>query len=163
MRLIYSPVHSLLCPVNPLIHALHICPGCCLISVFMACIFFKLVNLRKLSLLLQNELTWISIFFLCHATTPSICFLLFSYSSSFLFAPVFACPSSFFLLFFFSSSPMIWYSPTLSSFRLPASDIQTLPRVYFFDSYATLQANGSDSRFLSSSGCHTHIPHSHLR
>lgn len=45
---------------------------------------------------------------------------------------------------------------------LTASDIQTLPRVYFFDSYATLQANGSDSRFLPSSACHTHIPHSHL-
>lgn len=48
------------------------------------------------------------------------------------------------------------------SFLLPASDIQTLPRVYFFDSYATLQANGSDSRFLSSSVCHAETPRSRL-
>lgn len=37
------------------------------------------------------------------------------------------------------------------TFSPHALDIQTLPRVYFFDSYATLQANGSDSRFRFSS------------
>lgn len=41
------------------------------------------------------------------------------------------------------------------------SDIQTLPRVYFFDSYATIQANGTDSRFFSSFV--GRIPHSHSR
>lgn len=50
---------------------------------------------------------------------------------------------------FFHASPLIWSLPLLAcAALLPASDIQTLPRVYFFDSYATLQSNGSDSRCL---------------
>lgn len=61
-------------------------------------------------------------------------------------------------LFFTSFSFPPLYIPSL----LPASEIQTLPRVYFFDSYATLQANGSDSRFFPSSVCHARILHSHL-
>lgn len=60
-----------------------------------------------------------------------------------------------------ASSFLPFFSPPFA-FLLPASDIQTLPRVYFFDSFATLQANGTESRFFSSSVCHSHIPHSHL-
>lgn len=71
-------------------------------------------------------------------------------------------------LFFFSlclALPLLpllaYFTPLLSSsfpshvvlllsllFLVPAPDIQTLPRVYFFDSYATIQTNGSDSRFF---------------
>lgn len=77
-------------------------------------------------------------------------------SSIFLFSPLFACSCCSIPLYFFLASPLICYLPLLAcTALLPASDIQTLPRVYFFDSYATLQANGSDSRCLSSSGCPT--------
>lgn len=80
--------------------------------------------------------------------------LLHSAYLSILFSPLFACSCCSNPLYFFLGSPLIWYLPLLAcTTLLPASDIQTLPRVYFFDSYATLQANGNDSRCLSSSGC----------
>lgn len=139
-------------------------------NVVIPCIFFfffKIVKYKERSLQVQNVLT-ISL------SSPS---LLFNYSiyltvwSSLVLLP--SCSLlcllalfPFVLLFsLFTNLVLTSFLPSDLSpcaFLLPASDIQTLPRVYFFDSYATLQANGSDSRFLSSSVCHTDIPHSHL-
>jgi len=60
-----------------------------------------------------------------------------------------------FFIQFLIFNTVIYYGLTLFSSLLYftlLSDIQTLPRVYFFDSYATLQTNGSDSsRFFCSS------------
>lgn len=48
-----------------------------------------------------------------------------------------------------SSSPFFPFFSALTSVLFPFLDIQTLPRVYFFDSYTSLQTNGSDSsRFI---------------
>lgn len=52
------------------------------------------------------------------------------------------------VLSYFASS-LLFFSLLFSSVLFPLSDIQTLPRVYFFDSYASLQTNGSESsRFI---------------
>lgn len=78
------------------------------------------------------------------APPPMLSFLLVH--SSVCSFPCFSLP------LFFLSLLLNWVLSILPCTLFPpASDIQTLPRVYFFDSYATLQANGSDSRFLSSS------------
>lgn len=110
-----------------------------------------------------NLTAFLSLLLLCHTTIKSFCS---PFCSSSLFAPVFACSFSSPLIWcslgLLLSFPLISYFPSPCTLFLPASDIQTLPRVYFLDSYATLQANGSDSRFLFSAVCHTHIPHSHL-
>lgn len=68
------------------------------------------------------------------------CFLLFCLLLVF---SSFACSFPLLGSFF----PFLW-SCSLWSSDASRSDIQTLPRVYFFDSYATLQTNGADSRFL---------------
>lgn len=88
--------------------------------------------------------------------------LFISPPSGSLLCPLASCPFSFCFFSSHSTYLVLAWAPSLFSL-LPASDIQTLPRVYFFDSYATIQANGSDSRFLSSSVCHADNAHSHLR
>lgn len=98
------------------------------------------------------------------SSTHSRCPLLLRCSPSSSFTPLFARSLVFFFLFFFLSLLLNWVLSILPCTLFPpASDIQTLPRVYFFDSYATLQANGSDSRFLSSSCVGlADIPRSHF-
>lgn len=109
----------------------------------------------------RNLLTWLTFFF--SLSTLQLLNLSVLPSRSFLCL----LAISFFLLSLLSTNLPLGLAPLLPTYLspwalfLPASDIQTLPRVYFFDSYATLQANGSDSRFLSSV-CHTHKTHSHL-
>lgn len=51
----------------------------------------------------------------------------------------------FLLLSLLLSSPGFPLFSALTSVLFPFLDIQTLPRVYFFDSYTSLQTNGSDS------------------
>lgn len=76
--------------------------------------------------------------------TKKLILHLFPYSDVLIFS---LCVSS-------SSPPVLFYFVSalffsFSSVLFLPSDIQTLPRVYFFDSYASLQTNGSDgSRFI---------------
>ena len=126
-----------------------------LLTKILSCtIFFS-------SLLVQNVLT-VFLSLLYHTTLLSICCLSDLPPSCSLLCLLALVPFSFCSFLFLLHSLVLTSTLSPCPFLPPSSDIQTLPRVYFFDSYATLQANGSDSRFFSSSVCHTHIPHSHL-
>lgn len=121
----------------------------------MFCIFFQACLVLQIVLtLLYFSLFSFSIMPLFYLSAASHFLLI----SPFSFLPVLSCVCLLLSLFpsvlFSSLSTNLVLTSFLPSylspwaFLRPASDIQTLPRVYFFDSYATLQANGSDSRFL---------------